>query len=467
MDLLREGASAREGEHTIAEQIAQWVWDFTASGFGPGGGWKMVEDELSKAADALRAIPGDPGLSPYQELAAGTRRHGFHADMALMIASGLVRRALDRPSHVAPIIEGILLARRQSSAWLAAHARPGTPGEAIADTDALLPATLLDGLPDLVSGGTAALDRIAVHGADIEAAAWSPGIPIDVEGLPGAVRVLVVEDIVLARPRTAAAMRVSRASDAADWEGAAIEALRARVRSLGVGLLVSRKDIPEDLRARLTFDGVRLSRHAGAGLVARIRLATGAAVSASVWTAEPADVGAGTLHRRIRRGDFLLSGPGPTATLEIPGIGPVAALAEARGEAWLRTVGAVWDDPRVVPGGGAWQRDQAEALRKAAPHAPGKTSLGMVVVATVLDDIANALLRNLGLDPTRQRSVDGVNDAFVCVQAAMRMGIDTAVQILRIDGRFRKRNSTPLDLRGNLGPSGSPKGMPGDIPPDM
>ncbi len=467
MDMLREGASAQEGEHIVAQRVAQWVWDFTSSGFGPGGGWKMVDGELSQAAEALRAVPGDPGLTPYQELAAASRRHGHHAALAVMIASGVVRRALEDERHVIPIIEGVRLARRQASAWLTAHAKSGSRAGALAFVDPLLPSGLLDGLPDLVLAGSANLDRIAVHGADLETAAWSPGIPITLQGDEGDVRILVVEDITLTRPRTAAAIRLGAAGDAGTWEDAAIEALRARVRSLGVTLLVCKKGMPEDLRARLAFDRVATSTDAGQALVARIELATGARETASLWTAEPEDLGVGTLRRRIRRGDFLLSGAGPTATLEVPGIGPTGPLAEQRAEAWLRTVGAIWDDPRTLPGGGAWQRSVADALRQAAPHAPGKASLGMNVVAKVLDDTVVALLRNLGLDPSRQRHVEGVDDAYVCVDAAIRTGLDVAVQMLRIDARFRKRSSNPMDLRGNLGKSGSPKGMPGDIPPLM
>ncbi len=467
MDLLREGASAREGEHAIAERVAQWVWDFTAPGYGPAGGWKLVEGELSKAADALRAVPGDPALAPYQELAADTRRHGHQAALAMLLASGTVRRALDSPKHVPAMLEGIDLARRQTSAWLAAHARAASPAEALADVDPLLPSALLEGLPHLVTGDSADLDRIAIHGADIEQAAWSPGIPIDTEGPAGPVGVLMVGDVTLPRPRTASSLKLSSAGAAADWEDAGIQALRARMQALGVGLLVCGKDVPEDLAARLAFDQVAVCRNAGKALMARIALATGARRSATLWTADADDVGAGTLTRRIRRGDHLLAGSGPTATLEVPGIGPAASLAEARAEAWLRTVGAVWEDPRVVSGGGAWQREAAASLRAMAPHAPGKASLGIEVVATVLDDVAVALLRNLGRDPSRERSVPGVADSYVCALASVRSGLDVAQKILRIDGRFRKRSSNPMDLRGNLGPSGSPKGMPGDIPPLM
>ncbi len=467
MDLLREGASAREGEHAIAERVAQWVWDFVAPGYGPGGGLKMVDEELAKPADALRAVPGDPGLAPYHELATGTREHGHHASLALLLASGVVRRALQDPKHIPAILAGVHLARRQASAWVTAHATSATPEEAVADTDPLLPSSLLAGLPDLVFDGSAHLDRIAVHAADVEASSWSLGIPITIEGTEGDVRVLVVEDVALQKPRTDASWRLSAAGDASDWADASIEALRAKVRSLGVTLLVSRKSIPEDLRSRLHLDGVATCTDAGKGLVARIGYATGARSVASLWTADPEDLGRGLLTRRIRRGDHLLSGKGPTATLEVPGMGPTSVLAEGRAEAWLRTVGAVWGDPRVLAGGGRWQRDLAQSLRQAAPHAPGKEALGMEVVAHALDDITAALLRNMGLDPSRAEPIDGIRDPVATVKPALRAGLDVAEKILRIDARFRKRDSTPLDLRGNLGPSGSPKGMPGDIPPLM
>jgi hypothetical protein len=58
-------------------------------------------------------------------------------------------------------------------------------------------------------------------------------------------------------------------------------------------------------------------------------------------------------------------------------------------------------------------------------------------------------------------------DPAPCVRLAVAAAFETAVAVLRLDGMHAKRPSSPGGLRGGLGPAGSRKGMPGDVPPLM
>ncbi|MBW3550702.1 MAG: acyl-CoA dehydrogenase family protein, partial [Proteobacteria bacterium] len=90
---------------------------------------KLVAGEAlllaSSPASALReADPAHPGLAPYLRLAESVQAtRGDGATTALLLASAVVRRALDVGGPVQPLLEGLRAARRQSAAALSAHAR--------------------------------------------------------------------------------------------------------------------------------------------------------------------------------------------------------------------------------------------------------------------------------------------------------------------------------------------------------
>jgi hypothetical protein len=60
-----------------------------------------------------------------------------------------------------------------------------------------------------------------------------------------------------------------------------------------------------------------------------------------------------------------------------------------------------------------------------------------------------------------------VMDPAACVRLAVDGAFETAIALLRLDAAYSKRPSSAVGLRGGTGPAGSPKGMPGDIPPLM
>lgn len=163
-----------------------------------------------------------------------------------------------------------------------------------------------------------------------------------------------------------------------------------------------------------------------------------------------------------------LSGPGPGATLCIPdGTDSTRALERDRAQRFLVTAGVVLQDARGVPGGGRWQRGVSASLESMADHAPGKASFGVRIAKRALDDLVATLLRNAGRDPLDGGFLGDTMDAAPCVEAALDAAFDVALVLLRIDGVIAKSESRGTALRGGTGRAGSPKGMPGDIPPLM
>ena len=136
-------------------------------------------------------------------------------------------------------------------------------------------------------------------------------------------------------------------------------------------------------------------------------------------------------------------------------------------ERFLRVAGTALDDARGVPGGGRWQRRLATTLRSAAPMAPDRSPLGVEVAARAFDRLADRVVRNMGRDPIDEPTLDDVPDLARCVEAAVAGAFDVARTVLRIDARHEKAAQDRTAIRGGDAPMGSPKGMPGDIPPLM
>ncbi|MCA1819999.1 MAG: TCP-1/cpn60 chaperonin family protein [Halobacteriales archaeon] len=185
--------------------------------------------------------------------------------------------------------------------------------------------------------------------------------------------------------------------------------------------------------------------------------------------AGPRDLGQGRLEARPRRRNgWTLAGAGPSSTIVVPAeTAPARDAAKDDGERMLRAAGSFLQDPVAVPGGGRWQRKLASGLRKAADAAPGKAPLALRAAAQSLDALADALVRNLGLDPMAHplaADAEGVFDVARSVRIAVVGAFEMAVQVLRIDARYRKRASEGGWLRGGDKAS-LVEG--GDVPPLM
>jgi hypothetical protein len=136
-------------------------------------------------------------------------------------------------------------------------------------------------------------------------------------------------------------------------------------------------------------------------------------------------------------------------------------------ERLLRAAGVLLTDPRAVAGAGAWQRAVAAALARAADAAPGKAPLALRVAARAFASLADDLVRNAGGDPLDAPSPPaGVWDGYALVRGAVSAAFETANVVLRLDGRFDKKPSTAVGLRGAGTPS-TLRGMAGDVPPLM
>lgn len=518
---MAPGAVTREAEpwrDTLAA-AASWLEAFAAPGYGPHGRHKLIRLADGDAvvcrspATALReAGTEDSVASPFLDLVRQVQTHaGDQATAALLVAARLVRAPLsERPRSVRPWIDGYRLAHRQAGAVLAGLARPATPSAAIRSVvPAFGPKTVADAvaaLEALAEAGTLELDQVEVATAPVPAPVWLSGVLVRPDGVPHTARriqdagVLVTGAGPRDRPGSGDTTLRLRHPASGPQRSQAHEVAR-HLERLGVWFWVCRGGVDEDLRDRLAGRGGLTWSGAPRDACARIMAASGATQVAGPLSATGADLGRADLRRLPpRRGGWLVEGPGPGATWLLPCQSGSGAMVRDDGERFLRAAGCVMGDPRVLPGAGAWQEAVARSLGSAADHAPGRAPIGMKAAAMAFEALRHDLVRNAGGDPHAAGSRDAshrgdghhgdghrgdgqredgaardtgevpagpVLDPYACVRIAVDAAFEAAIQLLRIDARHDKRPSAPAALRGGTGPAGSPRGMPGDIPPLM
>lgn len=491
--LLREGAAAEgpDGPRTWRDaqrDAAAFVIDLCAGGYGPHGSAKLVvaaDGEarwVRSAAVALRESATGPMLAPYADLAARVHRHaGDQTTAAVLLAARLVAKALAESAPPVPAwTEGYRLAARQARAWLAASTTKATPEQALSSVAPRDWAEAVVGGLSSWAGerGEADLDRVDVR-AEPEGPAWLAGTvvsPQDVRAeAAGDVRVLLLDGGWTAKARSEGLTMVARDPTALAAFAAAEDGRRSavvrRLGGLGVRFLACSGGLDADLASGLRAAGVTVWTDAPKTVLDNLARATGARRLVRLEDAVAADVGKGTLVRRPRRG-WLLQGEGPSATFAVPALasGPARDAAVEQGERLLRAAGLALAKPGALPGGGRWQRGLAASLRAASDAAPGHAPIAVRAAAGCMDALAEDLLRNAGLDVLAGGLPPGdeaVSDAAACVRLAVDGAFETAIAVLRLDAAYSRRPSTSVGLRGGTGKAGSPKGMPGDLPPLM
>lgn len=462
MDVRGPGTSQSASDAWRAElaNAADWTWHFAASAYGPGGGDKLLvgaeHDVVPSGAAALADVPSThPVMDVFIGLARRLRAGGDQATGGVLLAAALVRGALASPASRPAILEGYAAAKRQVLGWL--DSRPNWPGPPLAAVDPWgIAADVLDGLQrwDVVD-----LDRVHVHPG--RRAAWGDGLHVELHGdkRPVAGPILLLQTGPRIKPAGSAVWRTN--GEAAE------EAIRRRwlddLAASGAVAVFCRTGLGA-LRDRVP---VPVADNVPADLAWRIEHATGAELAARLD--EDSVLGEARLQPETHRiGGWRLHGGGPSATLWFPrSTAAREAASRMQAEALLRTAGRWLESPRCIEGGGAWQRDAAAALRRSAPLAEGSAALAIEAAARALDACRRALVANTGVDALDVACLPPIADVAPCVRDAVEGAFDAAIGLLRLDGRYSRRPSDAPSMRGGTGPAGSPKGMPGDIPPLM
>lgn len=496
---MAEGASEPAlSTREVAGQVAEWVIGFLAPSYGPRGGTKLIEQPdgsgrlVKSGASALRECGlSHPHLQAYVDLAQAVAQHaGDQATGSVLLAARLIRAAVANTTKGLPVIasmEGYQLALRQVRARLATLARPDSEGRSLA---AVVPdnphwAQVAWSGARSIAGpdGSVPLDSVDVRSEGAADGEWLAGLVVEpqftqptMSQAPRPVKVLLVTEEWKPGPwRDGISYRMTADHALASWSGAEDarrDKILAHVRNIGATFVACSREIDPEVAGRLAQAGVTVWNDAPLSAFDRIERATGAKRATRLDLATAADLGTGTLARRSRRqGGHLLSGAGPGSTFVVGGATASAAGEQKdQAERLLRACGLLLHDPVALPGGGRWQRALAQALRDAAPAAPGKSPLAIAAAAQALDALADDLLRSFGLDVLDggvPPGADGVTDPAGPVRVAVVAAFEMALQSLRIDDHYVRRESGSTWLRGSKNQPESLREMAGDVPTDM
>lgn len=176
-----------------------------------------------------------------------------------------------------------------------------------------------------------------------------------------------------------------------------------KLKFLGANLLICRKEIEETIDKELAARGIMSIRRARIWNVEHIAEATGAKMVASIDDLKPSDLGyaedveikkIGSKHYVFIRGcrnpkSFTLLLRGSSMNLEI---------VEQCVKNAMRAIASIFNEPFVLPGGGAIEMEVAKEIRKKAVSFKGKEQLAILKFAEALEAIPKGLAENSGMN---------------------------------------------------------------------
>ena len=238
-----------------------------------------------------------------------------------------------------------------------------------------------------------------------------------------------------------------------------------KLAEVGANVVITQKGIDEVAQHYLAKKGIMAVRRVKRSDIEKLAKATGAKIVTSIKDMRPEDLGFAGLVEERKVGEekmvFVEQCPNPRAvTILLRGAADrILDEAERSMQDALHVVRDLYRDPRIVPGGGAFEMEIAKRLREWGRKLPGKEQLAVLKFAEALEHIPTILALTAGLDPVdaiaelRRRHDAGEVDAGVDVLSGkvenmmkinvvdpllvktnvIRSAAEAAIMILRID----------------------------------
>jgi thermosome len=270
-----------------------------------------------------------------------------------------------------------------------------------------------------------------------------------------------------------------------------------KVVASGANVLFCQKGIDDIAQHYLAKAGIFAARRVKKSDMEKLARATGGSLVSSIDAISKDELGkAGLVEERKVGGEemtFVVQCKNPKAVSIIVKGGTehvVDELERAIHDA-LRVVGVVFEDHKVVAGGGAPETELSLRLREYAATVGGRAQLAIEAFAAALEIIPRTLAENAGLDPIDMlveiraahekgkktfgldvfagKAADmlkaGVVEPLRVKTQAISSAAEAAVMILRIDDVIASSKS-PAGPEGGMPPGGM-GGMGGGMPPGM
>ncbi|MFB6470553.1 MAG: thermosome subunit alpha [Vulcanisaeta sp. AZ3] len=238
-----------------------------------------------------------------------------------------------------------------------------------------------------------------------------------------------------------------------------------KLAEIGANVVITQKGIDEVAQHYLAKKGIMAVRRVKRSDIEKLAKATGAKIVTSIKDMKPEDLGTAGLVEERKVGEekmvFVEQCPNPRAvTVLLRGAADrVLDETERSMQDALHVIRDLYRDPRIVPGGGAFEIEIAKRVREWGRKLPGKEQLAVLKFAEALEQIPTILALTAGLDPVdaiaelRKRhdagevdaGVDVLNgrvdnmtklnivDPFLVKVQTIRSATEAAIMVLRID----------------------------------
>jgi thermosome len=250
-----------------------------------------------------------------------------------------------------------------------------------------------------------------------------------------------------------------------DQEAQILKSYVDHLVSIGANVVITQKGIDEVAQHFLAKKGIMAIRRVKRSDIEKLARATGAKIITSIKDARPEDLGTAGLVEERKVGEekmvFVEDIPNPRAVTILVRGGSDRILDEVERSLQdaLHVARDLFREPKIVPGGGAFEVEVARRVREYARKLSGKEQLAALKFADALEYIPTILALTAGLDPVdaiaelRRRHDNGelsagvdvhggkivdmailsVWDPLLVKKQVIKSAVEAAIMILRID----------------------------------
>jgi thermosome len=251
-----------------------------------------------------------------------------------------------------------------------------------------------------------------------------------------------------------------------DEEAKMLREMVEKIRKAGANVVFCQKGIDDMAQHFLAKQGILAARRIKKSDMEKLARATGGRIVTNIDDLTAKDLGEAEFVEERRIGDDKMifvegcKNPRSVGILIRGGFERFVDEAERAVHDALSVVADVYEDPKIVPGGGAVEAELARRLRTYAAKVGGREQLAIEAFADSLEVVPKALAENAGLDPidimvdlrAKHEKPDGLGwgvDVFAGKTAdmwkqgviepksvkeqAVKSAVEAAAMILRID----------------------------------
>ncbi|KYH38774.1 MAG: thermosome subunit [Candidatus Hecatellales archaeon B24] len=275
-----------------------------------------------------------------------------------------------------------------------------------------------------------------------------------------------------------------------DEEAKMLKEMVDKIRKAGANVVFCQKGIDDMAQHFLAKQGVLAARRIKKSDMEKLARATGGRIVTNIDDLTGKDLGEAELVEERRIGDDKMifvegcKNPKSVGILIRGGFERFVDEAERGIHDALSVIADVYEDPKIVPGGGAIEAELSKRLRTYAAKVGGREQLAIEAFADSIEVIPKALAENAGLDPidimvdmrakhekpnglgwgvdvfagkTADMWRQGVIEPKSVKEQAVKSAVEAAAMILRIDDLIAAAKMK-TETKGGGGPS------PGEMP---